>query len=83
MTKVLNFLLAHLMLNVLSRPDFVAYNEKYAREWALWLNVHLFRAVPFVWTVRDSALWQQAHEKNICTIFEGFLPDNDKEKDDA
>ena len=81
--KVLNFLLAHLMLNVLSRPDFVAYNEKYAREWALWLNVHLFRAMPFVWTVRDSALWQQAHEKNICTIFEGFLPDNDKEKDDA
>ena len=73
--KLLNFLLTHLMLNVLSRPDFVAYNEKYAREWALWLNVHLFRAVPFVWTVRDSALWQQAHEKNICTIFEGFLPD--------
>lgn len=72
--KLLNFLLAHLMLNVLSRPDFVAYNEKFAREWALWLNVHLFRVVPFVWTVRDSVLWRQAHEKNICTIFEGFLP---------
>lgn len=73
--KFLNFLLTHLMLNVISRPDFVAYNEKYAREWALWLNTRLFRAVPFVWTVREKAGWVNAHEKSICTIFEGFLPD--------
>ncbi len=71
----LNFLLTHLMLNVISRPDFVAYNEKYAREWALWLNIRILRAVPFVWTVRDATLWRASHEKKICTIFEGFLPD--------
>ena len=71
----LNFLLTHLMLNVISRPDFVAYNEKYAREWALWLNIRLLRALPFVWTVRDEAGWKAAHDRKICTIFEGFLPD--------
>ena len=80
----LNFLLTHLMLNVISRPDFVAYNEKYAREWALWLNTHLLGAVPFVWTVRDRDLWKTAHNQRINTIFEGFLPDmQTKENDHA
>ena len=82
--KFLNFLLTHLMLNILSRPDFVAYNEKYAREWALWLNRHLFRAVPFIWTVRERTVWQAAHGQGVCTIFEGFLPDlKTKENDHA
>lgn len=75
--KTVNFLLAHLMTNVLSRPDFVSYNGKYAREWSLGLNLHLFRAVPFVWTVRDPSYWQTQHRRGICTIFEGFRPDRD------
>ena len=79
--KMLNFLLTHLMLNLLSRPDFVAYNEKYAREWALWLNIHLFRAVPFVWTVREAKGWRAACDRGICTIFEGFLPDFNRKEE--
>lgn len=82
--KLLNFLLAHLMLNVVSRPDFVAFNEKYAREWALQWNIGLFRAMPFVWTVRDPETWKTFHEKGVCSIFEGFSMDSDtKEKDNA
>ena len=74
--KMLNFLLAHLMLNVVSRPDFVAYNEKYDRELALRLNVGLFRASSFVWTVRDIQTWRAFREAGSPSIFEGFLPEN-------
>lgn len=72
--KILNFLLAHLMLNVVSRPDFVAYNEKYDREFALRLNMGLFRAPSFVWTVRDVQTWRAFREAGSPSIFEGFLP---------
>ncbi|MBQ7320925.1 MAG: glycerophosphodiester phosphodiesterase [Clostridia bacterium] len=72
--KILNFLLAHLMLNVVSRPDFVAYNEKYDREFALRLNIGLFRAPSFVWTVRDMNTWGVFREAGSPSIFEGFLP---------
>ena len=72
--KILNFLLAHLMLNVVSRPDFVAYNEKYDRELALRLNIGLFRAPSFVWTVRDIKMWRAFREAGSPSIFEGFLP---------
>ena len=75
--KLINFLQAHLMTNVLSRPDFVSYDGRYAREWSLGVALHLFRAVPFVWTVRDKAYWQTQHHRGICTIFEGFRPDRD------
>lgn len=72
--KILNFLLAHLMLNVLSRPDFVAFCEKYDRELALRLNRSLFRAPSFVWTVRDVQTWRTFREVGSPSIFEGFLP---------
>ena len=74
--KFLNFLLAHLMLNVVSRPDFVAYNEKYDRELALRLNIGLFRAPAFVWTVRDTQTWRAFRKAGSPSIFEGFLPKN-------
>ena len=76
--KILNFLLAHLMLNVVSRPDFVAYNGKYDRELALRLNIGLFRAPTFVWTVRDRNTWKAFREAGSPSIFEGFLPETNK-----
>ena len=83
--KILNFLLAHLMLNVVSRPDFVAYNEKYNRELALRLNIGLFRAPSFVWTVRDIQTWRAFRKAGSPSIFEGFLPEihQTKENDHA
>ena len=74
--KLLNFLLTHLMLNVLSRPDFVAFCEKYDRELALRLNLSLFGATAFVWTVRDENTWRAFREAGTHSIFEGFLPDS-------
>ena len=72
--KVLNFLLTHLMLNVLSRPDFVAFCEKYDRELSLRLNRALFGAPSFVWTVRDEKTQSTFREAGSYSIFEGFLP---------
>lgn len=78
--KVLNFLLTHLMLNVLSRPDFVAFCEKYDRELALRLNLSLFGAASFVWTVRDEKTWHAFREAGTHSIFEGFLPNSSVNK---
>ncbi len=81
--RFLNFLLAHLMLNLLSRPDFVAFCGKYDRECALWFNTHLFGASAYVWTVKDVQTWQRYAKRGIPSIFEGFVPDRAKENDHA
>ena len=74
-SRTVNFMLTHLLTNVLSRPDFIAYDSRYAREWGLRLNLRLFGAAGFVWTVRDRAAWQRAHAQGMCTIFESLVPD--------
>lgn len=69
-TTVLHALLTAMALNVLSRPDFIAYNKmdrdalpvKIATEW--------FGAPRFVWTARGDAERKTAHDLGECAIFE-------------
>lgn len=72
---IVRFVLTHQLSNVLSRPDFIAYDRQYPNELSLWMNLHLFRAAPFVWTVRDAGAWTAAHKDGANAIFEGFVPD--------
>lgn len=71
--SILNFLLDSMMLNVLSRPDFVAYDRRY-NKFSVSACKRLFSLPGFIWTVRGrEELEGLAKEDNI--IFEGFLAD--------
>ncbi len=64
--SVLNFALTAMLTNCLSRPDFVAYDRRYARAWPLFAVTRILGAGRFVWTVRE------AREMRVdCAIFEG------------
>lgn len=62
-----------LLLNALSRPDFVSYEEKSVDPLAA-LSMKFWRPVRFVWTVKEAESAKKELEKGRYVIFEGFDP---------
>jgi glycerophosphoryl diester phosphodiesterase len=73
-SKLLNFALTHMLLNFLSRPDFIACDGKYQKDLAFFICRKIFRAPFFLWTVRKKALLEYNHRRGDHSIFENFEP---------
>jgi len=69
-----NFILAALMTNFISRPDFIAYDKKYPFGISLFLTTKVFGAKRCVWTIKSEDEYQKAIKKGVCPIFDGFMP---------
>jgi glycerophosphoryl diester phosphodiesterase len=68
------FLLTHLLINFLERPDFVAYNHPDAGNLSLQLCKRLYKLVCVAWTIRSQEEYNKARGFFDIIIFEGFLP---------
>lgn len=77
---ILRFLAARLMLNWVGRPDFIAYNYRYANKLGLRLQRKLFRAPLFAWTVQNQPDWKKCRRSFDAVIFDGFLPEQEFRK---
>lgn len=66
--------LSCLLLNVLSRPDFVAYNIADTKSLAPRLQRALYHTPMAAWTVRDERQLALAAERGDMVIFEHILP---------
>lgn len=73
-SKLLNFALTHMLLNFLSRPDFIACDGRYQKDLSFWICKRFFRAPFFMWTVRKKELLEYNHRRGNRSIFEGFEP---------
>ena len=69
-----NIMLSGLFANFLSRPDFIAADEKYLRDISVRVCTSLFGARLFVWTVRKKEHFDINRENGDFSIFEGFEP---------
>ena len=69
-----NIILTNLMLNFLSRPDFVAYNYRYKNQPSFFLCRHLFKVVSAAWTVRSEAVLKKVSNVFEVIIFDSFIP---------
>lgn len=77
------FLLTNLMLDFVSKPDFIAYDRQYADHVSFRLCRRLFRPVCAAWTVRSREQLEKGRDSFSVFIFEGFDPTSDKEKEEA
>lgn len=66
--------LAYLLMNFLSRPDFVAYCHETDRNLSFRLARKIFRPVLVAWTVKDRTVCGQLRNQYDLQIFEGFEP---------
>lgn len=74
--NVLHFLLENLMLNFLSKPDFIAYKCTDYDALARRLCCGLFKATAVTWTVKSAEELKEMQKHFEIFIFEGFMPKN-------
>lgn len=74
-STVARFILSNLLLNWLSRPDFIAYNHRYANQFSYRLCRKLFPTVNAAWTIRSQEELDKAEEIFQIIIFDSFIPD--------
>ncbi len=74
-----NFALSAMLTNFISRPDFIAVDEKCLRDLSVLICTSMFGAKLFVWTVRKKEHFDINKENGDCSIFEGFNPKDTKQ----
>lgn len=72
--KIRFFLGAHLLMNFLSRPDFVAYRHETDRNFSFRVVRRLFRPALIAWTVKNPEDFERLRSTYDLQIFEGFEP---------
>lgn len=70
------FTLQYLLMNHLSRPNFIAYDVKTKFNLSKYLTLKLFKTKQVAWTVKTQEMLNKK-EKEGLIIFEGFIPKND------
>ena len=73
------FLLTNLMLDFVSKPDFIAYDRQYVKQFSFRLCSRLYHPVCVAWTVKSREQLEEGRGFFTAFIFEGFEP-NPKEK---
>ncbi|MPN20801.1 hypothetical protein SDC9_168180 [bioreactor metagenome] len=68
------FMLSYLLLNFISRPDFIAFNIKYKNMLSLQMNKWLFNTPLFAWTVKNKKQLEEVKTYFDSFIFEQFIP---------
>lgn len=71
---ILKFVLRHQLLNVFTRPDFIAYRFADRKTISNFLCRKLWGVQGVSWTIRSEEDFQQALQEGWFPIFEGFEP---------
>lgn len=74
LSRPVAFCLRHMLLNFLSKPDFIAYQFRYRRCLSVRLCRWLYDAQEFDWTIRTRAQAAKALWEGNVIIFENFIP---------
>ena len=73
--KVLNFILRNLMLNFLTTPDFIAYNQKFSYLVSYNLCRTLYQPLTVAYTIQSQNVLNEKRNKFDLFIFEDFSPE--------
>lgn len=66
--------LAYLGMNFLTKPDFIAYGCNDLNNLSFVLNHKYYKAMTFIWTVRDLEVMKKLKAQGHAIIFENFEP---------
>ncbi|MBQ8474922.1 MAG: glycerophosphodiester phosphodiesterase [Clostridia bacterium] len=74
MVKIIDLILTSLILNFLTRPDFIAYKFKDRSNLANLICLKLWKIQGVSWTLRNKQDLHTALNENLIPIFENFEP---------
>lgn len=73
-TGSMAFVLQNLLTNFLTKPDFIAYNHKYANALSRRICRGFYRNMAAAWTIRSEEELEEARKNFDVFIFDSFLP---------
>lgn len=68
------FLLKNLLMNFLTKPDFIAYHYIYKNSLSFLLCRKLFRTMPVAWTIQSGEQLEYSRDCFKLFIFDSFIP---------
>lgn len=74
---ILYVFLQNLMLNWITKPDFIAYNHRYADVCARKICRSLYKNMAVAWTIKSQQELEKARNKFDIFIFDSFIPDEE------
>lgn len=74
MKGLLYFILEHMLLNFVTKPDFIAYNHKYYWTLSRQLCKKLYRNLAVAWTIRSEDELAARRKDFDLFIFDSFIP---------
>ena len=74
---LLSFLVKHLLINCIGRPDFIAYSYKDYKNLSFTLNKCLYKTPVFAWTLRSPETFEASKKRFDSFIFDSFIPKNE------
>ncbi len=77
---ILYGLLENLLLNWITRPDFIAYNHHYANGISRRLCRGLYKNIAVAWTIKSEEELEKAKESFDLFIFDSFIPSKSDSK---
>ena len=75
-SAVMAFVLTNVLLNVYTRPDYIAYDCEGAYNPSFRIISKLFKGECVAWTVRSKEQFDEIRDLYRCFIFEAWMPDN-------
>ena len=72
--NVLHFCLSHLLMNWVTKPDFIAYNCLFKKEPGRRICRNLYKNLAVAWTVKSQEQLESLKKDFDLFIFEGFIP---------
>ncbi len=72
--KLRNLILYLMLMNVLSRPDFIAYDKNFPKNPSLFFATRLLGARRCVWTVKTPDVFKKLSSRGDCPIFDEMSP---------
>ena len=68
-------ILQNLLLNWMTKPDFIAYNHKYENMLSRRLCRNLYKNTAAAWTIKSQEELEKARSQFDLFIFDSFIPD--------
>jgi glycerophosphoryl diester phosphodiesterase len=74
------FILKHLLMNFLAKPDFIAYHHIYKKDLSFTICRKLFQVKTVAWTIQSQEDYENSGKYFEWFIFDSFLPEDKKMK---
>ncbi len=78
---LLYFVLEHMLLNCVTKPDFIAYNHKYYWTLSRQICKKLYRNLAVAWTIKSQKELDARRKDFDLFIFDSFIPEEKREEE--